>query len=123
MTGVRRGPVARRRVRGAHKGLKKPAIDHLMQAVMMAGAGVAVVAVLALQHSTPAQVIQVDRGGTPQAKAVQPHVVGQAATTLPPKAEIASIASLPPLPVGIKPPQQPVRLPILPPLPQLPHLR
>jgi hypothetical protein len=117
----------------------RPAIGHLMQAGMMAGAGVAVVAVLALQHATPAQVIQVDRGGAPQAKSMQPHVVGQAGTTLPPKAGIASIAhsalqavpvagavvqkapSLPPLPVGIKPPPQPVRLPAPPPLPPLPH--
>jgi DNA-directed RNA polymerase specialized sigma24 family protein len=111
-------------------GAPRPAIDHLMQAGIMAGAGVAVVAVLALQHAAPAQVIQIERGGTPQARAAQPQLVGHVATALPQKAESSSIAgsalqvapiagaavrkapSLAPLPVRIK----------LPPLPSPPPL-
>jgi hypothetical protein len=118
-----------------------PAIDHLMQAGMMAGAGAAVVAVLALQHAGPAQVIQIDKGRPPPVKVAQGHVVAQSGTTLGQKVGTTSIPGsvlrtvaaggaviqkapiLPALPVGIKLPPHSFPLPAPPPLPPLPRLR
>jgi hypothetical protein len=117
-----------------------PWIDHLMQAGMMAGAGAALVVVLALQNASPAKDIQVDRGGTPSVKAAHASVVAQSGTTLGQKAGIASIPgsalravsvggavvqkaqNLPALPIGIKLPPRIDPLPAPPSLPPLPHL-
>lgn len=126
------------RLLGWGRGTPAPAVEHLMQAGMVAGAGVVVVAVLALQHASPAQSIQIDKGGAPQVKVVQTHVVGQTITT-PAQAVTSSLPgsalravpagaavmqklpSLPKLPVGIKSPLR-IGLPPGPAsLPPLPH--
>jgi RNA polymerase sigma-70 factor (ECF subfamily) len=113
-----------------------PSIDHVMQAGMMVGAGAAAAAVLALQPATPAQLTQIDRGGTPPINAVQPHLVAQPGTNLSQKAGVTSIAgsalpampaggavlkaaSLPSLPLGIKVPPHTLKLPTAPSLPRV----
>jgi hypothetical protein len=120
-------------------GATRTRIDDLMQAGMVAGAGVAVVAVLALQHATPAQVVQVDRGAAPPVTSVRQHVVEKPGTTVSQKAGITPIPAsvlkavpvggpalraptIPPLPVRITVPPHLLPLPTPPSLPPLPHL-
>jgi DNA-directed RNA polymerase specialized sigma24 family protein len=112
------------------------AIDHLMQAGMVAGAGAAAAALLALHPATPSQLTQIELGGTPPVKSVQSHAADQPGATVPQRSGVTSIAgSLSPVvPVGgtvLKAPGLPtLQIPIkVPPhtvklssLPSVPHL-
>jgi sigma-70-like protein len=107
------------------------AIDHLMQAGAVAGAGAVAVAVLAMTPASPSHVTQVDRGSAPVVTATQANAIVQPVTGIPQQSGITSIAgslhvgaaavkapTLPSLPIKVPP--HPITLPPLPSPPQLP---
>jgi hypothetical protein len=125
---------------GAARRASWPSIDHLMQAGMLAGAGAAAAALLALNPATPAHLTQVEGRATPSITAAEhPRLIAQRGTGLAQKAGVTAIAAplsqavhvgssvlkargLPSLPVGIHLPVHSVPLPTLPALPALPPL-